>query len=92
MKYHYEFLEFVTLENKKEISTHLLVVMIRGMKQCWKQVTAYEVTGNSVPPSVMKHPLGIFIEFIESAGLCVVAVTSMDISNVALCSHVGVKI
>lgn len=90
-----KFMGYVTLGSKKqlgELGTHIVVVLIRGLKNPWKQIIAVEVTGVSTQAEHMYDLLNRCLKFVESMGLTVVSLISdMGNNNTGLWSKLGIK-
>lgn len=83
----------VTLGNTNDVGTHIVTVLIRGIKTYWKQTVASEVTGKSTSPQHITDLIERSITRVEEFGLRVLGVTSdMGPSNQAYWKNVGVKI
>lgn len=81
-----QFFGNITIE-KENLGNHILIALIRGVTQNWKECIAFEVTGNSTEPFLDKC-----IEFAEKCGLYVIAVSSdMGNSNRAVWSFLGIE-
>lgn len=65
-----------TMPPSDELATHGLVFMLAGISVRWKQVVAYEFTGNSIPKGHLKAAVDLIISKMESIGLKVHFVTS----------------
>jgi hypothetical protein len=76
----------------KELATHAMVFMLRGLTSSWKQTVAYLFTG----ASTKREPLWNFakqvISVSEAAGFRIQAVISdMGPTNTGLWNHVGIE-
>lgn len=86
-----KFLGYVSLGKTSELATHLLVVMVRGLKTKWKQVIACVSTAKSTNNLCMKQLLHECIDFCTECDLKVVSVTSdMGGNNVSLWNNLNV--
>lgn len=81
-----------TLPASEELATHALVFMLVGIHVRWKQIVAYEFTGNSIPKNCLKSVLDQLICKAEGIGLKVHFVTSdCGASNKAMWQDYGVS-
>lgn len=86
-----QFMCFVSLDNKENLGTHLLAVLIRGIRKPWKQIVAIEITDSSTKATDMIYLIYRSVRFVRSCGLCVLSVTSdMGRKNISLWSKLGV--
>ncbi|KAL1380514.1 hypothetical protein pipiens_014134, partial [Culex pipiens pipiens] len=58
-----------TLPPSDDLATHAIVFMLVGIKVRWKQVIAYDFTGNSIPKGALKSRVDTIIQECESIGL-----------------------
>lgn len=79
-KHKKQFYGKVTLGNNNEIGTHVLVVLIRGIKAPWKQLIAAHVTGKSTTAELIKGFLIEVISFLNERGIRVPYIIS-DMGN-----------
>lgn len=81
-----------TMPPSNELATHGLVFMLAGIHVRWKQIVAYEFTGNSIPKHCLKSIVDQIIFKAESIGLKVHFVTSdCAASNKAMWLDYGVS-
>lgn len=81
-----------TLPPSDELATHALVFMLAGVHVRWKQIVAYEFTGNSIPKGCLKSVVDEIISKAEGIGLKIHFVTSdCGASNKAMWSDYGVS-
>ena len=72
---------------------HYTVVLLRGLKNKWKQIIAHEITGPSTPGSDMKYLVDKCIETCKELGLTVKAVVSdMGSNNRAMWKELNVNV
>ena len=80
------------VDKEKEIASHALVFMLRGLTSSWKQTVAYLFTGNSFKREQYWDFTKRVIEASEAAGFKIQCVTSdMGPVNTALWNHVGIQ-
>jgi Transposase protein len=76
----------------KEMASHALVFMVRGLAVSWKQTVAYLYTGNKLDKEVFWSFMTKVISSLEIAGLKVRAVISdMGPINLGVWNRVGIK-
>ncbi len=81
-----------SLDEEKEMATHALVFMLRGLTSSWKQTVAYLFTGNSLKREPYWEFTKNVIKASEEAGFRIQCITSdMGPVNTALWNHVGVQ-
>lgn len=84
---------FITLGNNKMLGGKLLLVIIRGLKNKWKQVIGCHLTDSSLDNVSLKTFIEQCIESVESCGIYVLALSSdMGNTNRALWNSLDVKI
>lgn len=71
----------MTLPNHSGLATHLMVFMIVGVRQRWKQIVAYHFTGSSVKSGYLKDIVFEIVGRSEALGLRVHAVITDCGSN-----------
>jgi hypothetical protein len=81
----------VTLGDPTAEATHILtVVLIRGIKNPWKQIVATVVTGNSTDTKIIQEFIEQCFQYVESKGLYITSMTSdMGPANQGLWSQLG---
>jgi len=76
----------------KEIASHAMVFMLRGLTASWKQTVAYLFTGSSVKSEPYWQFTQQVIEAAEAAGFKIQCITSdMGPSNTAMWKRVNIK-
>lgn len=77
---------------EKEIASHALVFMLRGLTASWKQTVAYLFTGSSIKREPFWEFAKKVIDASESAGFRIQCVTSdMGPANTGLWGQVGIE-
>lgn len=83
----------ITLPAGTTIGTKLLIVLVRGIKQNWKQVIAAHVTNGSAEDEVLRQFIDQCIQFCNNCGLKVIALGSdMGHENRALWRVLNVRV
>lgn len=67
---------WVTLPDHCGVATHGLVIMLAGVRKCWKQTVAYFFTGDTAAGAILQRIVEEIIELAGKCGLHVLAVTS----------------
>lgn len=81
-----------TMPPSNNLATHGLVFMIVGIHARWKQVIAYDFTGNSIPGDLLMDAVKRIIKNVEAIGLNVCFVTSdCGASNKAMWQKFGLS-
>ena len=76
----------------KELASHAMVFMLRGLTASWKQTVAYLFTGASIKRQPFWDFVKVVIEASEAAGFRIQGVTSdMGPANTALWHHIGIE-
>ncbi|KAL5246115.1 hypothetical protein ACI65C_013523 [Semiaphis heraclei] len=84
---------FITLGNDNMLGGKLLLVIIRGLKNKWKQVIGCHLTDSSLDNQSFKQFIQQCIESVESCGIHVLTLSSdMGNTNRALWSSLDVKV
>ncbi|KAL4083960.1 hypothetical protein QTP88_029276 [Uroleucon formosanum] len=83
----------ITLGNTDKLRNKVLFVLLRSVKNNWKQVTGAHITSGSPAPELSKQFIYDYINFCKTAGLNVVSLSSnMGNENRSLWKESGVKI
>jgi len=84
---------FITLGNENMLGGKLLLVIIRGLKNKWKQVIGCHLTDGSLDNELFKKFIEQCIESVESCGIHVLALSSdMGNTNRALWNSLDIKV
>ena len=87
------FADFGQEERTKDIATHALVFMVRGVGRKWKQIIGFFLYKTSIPWDRLKQLLYKGLEFCHEARLTVVAVIcDQETNQVRLWRELGVTI
>lgn len=76
-----QFFGNITLPNHTGSATHVILFMLTGIRQKWKQIVAYHFTGSSIDKGCLKEIIFQVIKKSESIGLRVHAIVSDCGSN-----------
>jgi len=83
----------ITLGNTNKLGSKLLLVLLRSVKNNWKQVIGAHITDGSPAPELTKQFIYDCIEFCKKGGLEVVSLSSdMGNENRSLWKELGVNI
>lgn len=83
----------ITLGNTNKLGSKLLLVLLRSVKNNWKQVIGAHITDGSPAPELTKQFIYDCLEFCKKGGLKVVSLSSdMGNENRSLWKELGVKI
>lgn len=82
-----------TDSERKDLGTHLITILARGISSPWKQVIAIGITSGSTKPQALHKFVDEGIKFLENCGLYVTSLTSdMGTNNRAFWTMVGVTL
>jgi len=92
-QHEHQFYEHVILGNTKEFGNELLVFLVHGIKNLWKQIVGAHIVGRSTTHKMVADFINEYITYLEKSGLYVVsAINHMGPNNQGVWTHMGLKI